>query len=429
MGLMYKILRPITRVVIRGYYQKVYINGEANIPKDKPVLLAVNHPSSFTEPCVLATHLQRELHFLVRGDVFNEKVKWFFAQTNQLPIYRFRDGFSNMRQNEKQFSYCFDLLENNGCIAVFCEGSTKHIKRTRPIQKGISRIALGALENRSIEDVYIVPVGVNFESSPRARSIVSVQIGAPISVKSYDKQNDEGEERNLIHDLTKEIGAGLRKQMVHIDQDERLALADDILWYAGHDLPLSLFPVCEHQRSSFFDRMQIIGDRISAMSSTDFQELKTQQSKYKTQLKKLGISDKAFTELKNPLGHYLFFFLTLPMILIGGLFLLFIRTISFAIQRKLNNTPEYISGFRMAGFILFTPLLIVVLMLLTLPWLGWYSLTLIVVVPLLMRWSVIGFDILSLLIHKLKFRVLSSVAKSSIREQRTTLLNLIDKRN
>src|SRR5680860_501399 len=193
--MLYSILRPITRIVLRGYYRKIFVNGQHKIPEDQPVILAVNHPSAFTEPCLLATHLDRELHFLIRGDIVNPRIKWFFDGTNQLPIYRFQDGFSSMRQNEKQFSYCFDLLAKSGCIVIFAEGSTKHIKRTRPIQKGAARIAFGALENRELKDVLIVPVGVNFEHSPRPRSLVAVEIGEPISTRAYFHTYDKDERK------------------------------------------------------------------------------------------------------------------------------------------------------------------------------------------------------------------------------------------
>ena len=76
--MLYKILRPITRMVLQGYYRKIYVDGQKNIPSGRPIILAVNHPAAFTEPCVLATHLERELYFLIRGGVVNKWIKWFF---------------------------------------------------------------------------------------------------------------------------------------------------------------------------------------------------------------------------------------------------------------------------------------------------------------------------------------------------------------
>src|SRR5690606_1388547 len=288
--MLYTILRPTTRIVLQGYYQKIFVNGQDKIPRDKPVLLAVNHPSAFTEPCVLATHLDRELHFLIRGDVVNPKVKWFFDQTNQLPIYRFRDGFSSMRQNEKQFSYCFDLLAKSGCIAIFAEGSTKHIKQTRPIQKGAARIAFGALQNREIEDVWIVPVAVNFEHSPRPRSVVAVEVGDPISTRKYFASY-EADERQGINSLTQQIFKGLNSQMIHIADDDRLDVANDLLLLAAHDLSYRSYPVAEYGNSSFFQYLDAIAENINRMPEERWNEVRNLTKLYNDQLKSAGASD------------------------------------------------------------------------------------------------------------------------------------------
>lgn len=381
--MLYSILRPTTRIVLRGYYKKLFVNGQHHIPKNQPVILAVNHPSAFTEPCVLATHLERELHFLIRGDVINPKVKWFFDQTNQLPIYRFRDGFSSMRQNEKQFSYCFDLLAESGCIVIFAEGSTKHIKQTRPIQKGAARIAFGALQNRDIEDVLIVPVGVNFQSSPRPRSIVAVEIGQPISTRQFYPLY-EAEERKGLNAITQEIFNELKPQMVHIEDNARLAPADDLLLFAAHDLNYKTLPLAEYGHDVYFNRMDGVARSINQMNATDWENKQEQLEEYVKLLDSHQLSDAGM----NPVEHGgLSWLLLTPLAIIGWIFLGPIYWIAFSIQKRLNQKAEYISGFRMAGFLLLVPVFIILWMVLFGAVWGWWVLIFPLVLPLL---SLIG---------------------------------------
>lgn len=398
--MLYAILRPITRMVLQGYYQKIFVNGQENIPKNQPVLLAVNHPSAFTEPCVLATHLDRELHFLIRGDVVNPKVKWFFDQTNQLPIYRFRDGFSSMRQNEKQFSYCFDLLENNGCIAIFAEGSTKHIKQTRPIQKGAARIAFGAMQNRNIEEVWIVPVGVNFEHSPRPRSRVAVQIGEPISTRALFPIY-EADERQGLNELTDLIFHGLNAQMIHIAHNDRMEEANDLLLMASNEMDFRKYPVAEYGSTQFFDSLDRVAKNINQIGEQDWTLLRKLNQQYQGKLQETGLVDvgPGITS-RFPL---VWLFLT-PLALLGWLFLGPIYWISFAIQKRLNEKDEYTSGFRMAGFLVFIPVFIILWMIALAPLLGWWVWTFWVIMPILSMIAVLWRDQLVTWIQKSRWR-------------------------
>lgn len=386
--MLYKILRPITRQILQGYYQKIYVDGLENIPENQPVILAVNHPSGFTEPCVLATHLERELYFLMRGDVINDRIKWFFEATNQVPIYRFRDGFSSMRQNEKQFSLCFDVLKNNGCITIFAEGTTKHIKHTRPIQKGAARIAVGAMENRDLEDVWIVPVGVNFESSPRARSAIGVQIGKPLSTRAVMMEY-KGDERKALETMTRNIYKGLKPLMVHIEQKERFKNADDLLDFRSHEIPHRPWPVAEYKDLHYFPRMKEMADAINRLSSERWKNLEEDLQIYKRKLREDQIPDIA---LADPPVSYYILVAGAPFALIGGLFLYPVKKIVYSIQKRLNREAEYVSGFRLAGFLLFIPIFILIWMGIGFRWIGGWVFLFILLLPVLSHVSVLWLD-------------------------------------
>lgn len=415
--MLYAILRPITRIVLQGYYQKIFVHGQENIPRNQPVLLAVNHPSAFTEPCVLATHLDRELHFLIRGDVVNPKVKWFFDQTNQLPIYRFRDGFSSMRQNEKQFSYCFDLLTQSGCIAIFAEGSTKHIKQTRLIQKGAARIAFGALQNRDIEEVWIVPVGVNFESSPRPRSRVAVQVGDPISTRSLYAMYQE-DERNGIAMLTDRIYQGLHQQMIHIAENERLEVADDILAMVSNDIQYRPYPVAEYDNRDFFGRLDAIARKINETTKEKWQNIAEMNQRYKDACSASGVRDVG----ENANLSLPWWVLLSPLGIIGWLFLGPVYLISFSIQRRLNQKPEYMSGFRMAGFLVFVPVFMMIWMIIGAFFIGWWVLSFFILLPIISMVTVLWTDQVIRWFRKYRWRKLPAKMYNELMTMRKELM-------
>lgn len=184
-GLFYYFIRPIARIGIWIYYRKIYLSHFDRIPKNKPVILAANHPTGFMEPCVMAVFMWRPLYFLVRGDFFRKPIFNFLLRSlNMIPIFRARDGnFRDLKSNYASFEACYQALMQNRTIMIFPEGNAKHEKRLRPIQKGVSRLAFGAFENAAeLEDLYIVPVGVSYTYSERPRSEMMVSCGRPLNV-------------------------------------------------------------------------------------------------------------------------------------------------------------------------------------------------------------------------------------------------------
>jgi 1-acyl-sn-glycerol-3-phosphate acyltransferase len=217
-GLFYYFIRPIARIGIWMYYRKIYLSHLDRIPKNKPVIMAANHPTGFMEPCVMAVFMRRPLYFLVRGDFFRKPIFNFLLRSlNMIPIFRGRDGnFKDLKSNYASFEACYQALRQNRTIMIFPEGNAKHEKRLRPIQKGVSRMAFGAFENSDdLEDLYIVPVGVSYTYSERPRSEMMVSCAAPISVREILQETDH-HFASFDKKLRARLTADMRSNLVHI---------------------------------------------------------------------------------------------------------------------------------------------------------------------------------------------------------------------
>src|SRR4029079_6252600 len=101
--MIYAFIRLWSTIFLRLYFRKTIIYGCDRVPMKEPLILASNHPSAFLEASILATVMKRCLHFLVRGDMFSPRFKWLFNWTNQIPIYRKKDGIANLRKNASSF--------------------------------------------------------------------------------------------------------------------------------------------------------------------------------------------------------------------------------------------------------------------------------------------------------------------------------------
>jgi len=170
--MVYHLVRPVARYVLRYYYRNIDLTGLENIPPDAAVVLAANHPTAFIEPCILACFQPRTLWFLARGNLFkNVFYNNLLAAVHILPVFRLEDGgYGRLKDNFGTFEACFRALSQGKAIMNLAEGRCIHEKALRPLRKGTARLALGAMQrDATLKEVYSVPVGCNFTHPDRVR--------------------------------------------------------------------------------------------------------------------------------------------------------------------------------------------------------------------------------------------------------------------
>jgi len=164
--MIYRLFWCLANIAIRVFYGKIEVSGIESIPKDGPLLIASNHPNGFLEPIIMACLFPRPLHFMVRGDVFNKPwLRPILLHTNQIPIFRFKDGFSELRKNDASLREAYKALDQDAAIILFIEGGTQPVKTLRPFQKGLARMANSYLDvSKNDKPLQILPVAINFVS-------------------------------------------------------------------------------------------------------------------------------------------------------------------------------------------------------------------------------------------------------------------------
>lgn len=214
--MVYLLVRPLARFLLRFYYRNIDLTGLENIPQNAAVILAANHPTAFIEPCILACFQPRKLWFLARGDLFKTRLaRWALAAINILPVFRMEDGgYEKLRNNFGTFNACHRALSARKAIMILAEGRCIHEKALRPLRKGTARLALGALANdATLPEVYIVPVGINFTHADRVRGTVMIRCGTPILASAY-MDEFRGNEAIAIKSLTSHLRARLSPLVV-----------------------------------------------------------------------------------------------------------------------------------------------------------------------------------------------------------------------
>jgi 1-acyl-sn-glycerol-3-phosphate acyltransferase len=264
----YNLIRWFAGRLLLMFYREVVHSGDVDLPSDRPLLLAANHPNSIMDPIVLTTSMKRPVAFLARSGLFSfAPVGWLLRSFHAIPVMRRQDG-GDMTGNKNAFAAAHSQLAGGGVVGIFPHGTNVEERRIDDIRSGAARIALGAeAENGWNLNSAIVPVGMNYEDRDRFNSRLLVRWGVPISVAEYRERYEENEQ-NAVAALTEDLLEAMRQAAVNLDiVVERKAL-DSVRKIYAHHLHKSLIDDDKTLQDHFFIEGRI-GDAIAWMMHAD----------------------------------------------------------------------------------------------------------------------------------------------------------------
>ena len=231
--MIYQFLKYLFKLTFETYFNVFRVTGHENIP-DGPVIFVANHPSTLMDPVVIATLLKRPIFFLAAAEFMGKGwvTKFMQRYLNMIPVYRPDTLPGEAKKNADVFYKCFEHLGNNGAILIFPEGSSVTQRKIRPLKTGAVRIALGT-EEATGKKVNIVPIGLNYSNPHQFRSQAYVCIGKPLNsgmevLKDYS-------ESELAGKFTKYVEAGLRENVIHLEDENLFDLFEKIKKIVIHE--------------------------------------------------------------------------------------------------------------------------------------------------------------------------------------------------
>lgn len=267
--MIYNFLRILANIAIRVFYGKIEVSGLENIPRKGPLLIASNHPNGFLEPIIIACLAPRPMHFMVRGDVFRKKwLRPLLVNTNQIPIFRFKDGFSALRENNANLKEAYKALENDAAIILFIEGGTEPVKTLRPFQKGMARMASAYLADKPQgTKLPVLPVGINFVSPYALRSRVVLNIGEPIASETYFAESEAP--KKGIRQLTNDVYDQLLPLAFDVKSKDRQDTLNQTLRLVEGLFDLPFYPIVS-RKSRMWPTFKSVSDTINLMDDDQF---------------------------------------------------------------------------------------------------------------------------------------------------------------
>lgn len=205
-------LRLLVKIALHLYFKRIRISGKENIPKNVPIILVANHQNALIDPLLLATHTNLRPWFLTRASVFKNPIAAKILHLiRMLPVYRVRDGFSTIQQNQRTFEATFEVLKKNGTVIIFAEGTHSLVRNLRPLSKGFTRMAFGLKEKYPDLQPVILPVAIEYSAHQRTGSLVRITFGKVIPVDMPHSQSGK---------LTKAVEGSLKQLVVNLPDED-----------------------------------------------------------------------------------------------------------------------------------------------------------------------------------------------------------------
>lgn len=353
----YQFFKCWVKIAIRLFFKNIQITGSENIPKNSPVIFALNHQNSLLDALVMAVSVKQPVYFMTRADIFKKKrIASFLKSIHLIPIYRIRDGYSAIVQNEEIFDYCIQLLSKNKHILIFPEGSHDYRRHLRPLKKGIARMAVEATIQLK-KEVSIIPVGINYGSHRHSQSWLNIQIGAPISTQNALEIFDFhlAKTENWLISI---LEPALKKNMIHFDHKENIREENDILKLSTNHLHI--------KKTKLFDFQQKFALKFNQINETEriiyYQQINEYRLlfiKHHLDLKMMGKINKG-----EPIILLLFALILAPLILLSKL--IFVPTwLGFRYLLKQFKDKQWEASVKVISIMVIYPIWIAILLILS----------------------------------------------------------------
>jgi 1-acyl-sn-glycerol-3-phosphate acyltransferase len=195
-AVFYRISKLILSPILRAYFD-VTSEGDQNIPKKGPAIIAANHLSAL-DSAFIPLVVPRKITYVAKAEYFE---KWYsrliFKAWGQIPLDRSGGSASQAALDQAR-----QVLEEGGLFGIYPEGTRSLDGRLHKGHTGVARLALAT-------GAPVIPTGIrgSFEVMPKGaripkRGAVHIAFGRPLR---YSKERLSMPEKVALRLITDEI--------------------------------------------------------------------------------------------------------------------------------------------------------------------------------------------------------------------------------
>lgn len=211
---MVYFLKFWVKLALRIFCPQVNIANPHYLNSKGPLLIVANHPNSFLDAVIIGAFYQRKIHFLARGDVFQNPIFGYLLRSiGMIPVFRAREGKEHLHRNSHTFQESVDIMKGGGAVLIFIEGICLNTHEIQPFKKGASRI----LETLHAIDVFpkVHVIGMAYNSFRGIGKSVNIDITEIGSIKPIIESSDRLVfNARAMEEMSKNIHLPLEKTLV-----------------------------------------------------------------------------------------------------------------------------------------------------------------------------------------------------------------------
>ena len=371
------------------YYRRVIVLGRNHINPDHHHIFAPNHQNALMDALAVLFTQKGQLIFLARADIFKRKfIASLMYYFKILPVYRIRDGYSSLKENDEIFNKTIDVLRNKNGLVILPEGDHAGFRRLRQLKKGICRIAFQSEQASDYNlNIRIIPVGLEFTNYHRFRQVLTVVYGKPIEVSEYiDLYNNSPEK--ALNELRSRLTSEMMRIMVHIKSEEDYEAIDELRSIINGRFSDNIrFP------KLFRDRVLIENlNRLNTINQQLYRKICSLSLEVKEKTKDLNLTYRLLEKKKNVTGWLIAglvgIIISFPLYIYGCIFTLPFLTFPRLRASKIKDIQfhgTFMYGISIAlalvilplylvlSFIIFSPWWLAILVFLTFPFSGLFA--------------------------------------------------------
>ena len=207
-SIFYFSIKSLLKAFTPFYFRHIRVFGRENLPKEGALLFSPNHQGAFLDPILVGAYVPGKLFSLTRGDVFVPPYQWVFEALQMLPVFRIRNGFSSLKNNDTTFDRCHEILKQGKNLMMFSEGLHHKEMFLYPVSKGSSRLIFNAQKKYPDSPMYLIPVGINYQDYQRPWKGLHLVFGTAIPIQKYLSNSEK--EVHLINQIRTDLAQGMK---------------------------------------------------------------------------------------------------------------------------------------------------------------------------------------------------------------------------
>ncbi|MDA3867836.1 MAG: 1-acyl-sn-glycerol-3-phosphate acyltransferase [Salinivirgaceae bacterium] len=219
--LSYRLFYSYIQKLHNLFYREVYSINVPDKQQEKPSIITPNHQNALMDAMAILFAKNDPLVFLARSDIFKKKrIATFLYYLKILPVYRIRDGYDSLKNNQETFDHTVRVLKNKRGLVILPEGNHFGAKKLRQLKKGFARIAFQTeLNSNDPIDLEIIPTAIDYTNYSSFFARLTVVFGTPFPLKPYLEEYKENPQIALAK-ITKDLSEKLKNQIIHIESEE-----------------------------------------------------------------------------------------------------------------------------------------------------------------------------------------------------------------